>query len=86
MVGQANEEHVIRVSLTLKGFLKNYFEREETSELEYPKGSSVQDVLNQAAVPLHMVSIVTVNGEIKSLEHILCGDDHVIVYPLVIGG
>ncbi len=76
---------VIRINVTLHGWLIKYFDYKQTEEVVVPKSTSLAELAEVLALPPKSY-IAFINGHQLIDEDVLNNNDHLHFCPLVVGG
>jgi molybdopterin converting factor small subunit len=77
----------MEVKVTVKySYYRKYLEDRDYPGVTLGRGATVKDLVEELGVPGYYLKEVTVNGEVKELDTILCDGDSIVIWPPRIGG
>ena len=78
------ERFMIKVTVKLHGVFR--IDRFKEKTLEYPPGTSVQDVVDQLQLPPHILGIILINDVHRQADDLLHDGDTLVLLPVLEGG
>lgn len=76
-----------RIAITLKtDSWAAKFIKERSVDLNLPKNSTIQDLINISGIPLDEAGIAVINNEVVPGVHPLSDGDEIKIHPIIIGG
>jgi len=78
----------MRITIKLYSMLRSYHKDGENgvTNLEFPEGAKIADVLKELGVPDTMPKIMLINGDQKEATEALSDGDELSVFPPMAGG
>ncbi len=83
--GVLSMNEVVRINVTLHGWLIKYFDYKQTEQVLVPKSVTLAELAEIIALPPESY-IAFVDGHQVSNEDTLSDNDNLHFYPLVVGG
>ena len=75
----------IFLSSTLRKYIPGY-DPDKGYEIEVQRDTTVSGLCEQMNIPLHMVTIIMVNGRAEDYDYILNGSERIHLFPAIGGG
>jgi sulfur carrier protein ThiS len=74
----------MKITVSLHGVFR--IDRFKNETIEYPSGSSAQDIIDDLQIPEKLLGIILINGTHASSDNILHDGDTLMLLPLLEGG